>query len=124
MRRIVLAGAALVTALVAAAVPAQAATGSAQAGAARLVCANGYVCLYDGVGNLLLVLKEGCWFNNIGLQGYSDRTRTVANFTRYPVNLANWNGHAWEHILQVPAGHVAQIPYLGLRGVDAVHSIC
>jgi len=119
MHKIALAAAALATALTAGAVPAQASTEAAQ-----LVCVERHVCLYDAAGSNFLNLAEGCWFNNIGLQGHSDKTRAVVNLTRYPVNLANWNGRAWEHIGTVPAGHVGYVEDLGLGGVDAVHSIC
>ncbi|MBB4914994.1 hypothetical protein [Streptosporangium saharense] len=113
----------LAAAFTAGAVPAQAAVNAAS----NLNCSNDSVCLFDGAGRRFLTLPEGCWFNNIGAQGYSDKTRAAVNNTAYRVNLANWlaGENRWEHIVTVPPnGGEVSVPDRGLGGVDAVHSIC
>ncbi|GHE42507.1 hypothetical protein GCM10017673_50930 [Streptosporangium violaceochromogenes] len=121
-RLALIATAAMTAALAAGIAPAQAATT-----ASRLSCPDRSVCLFDGGGRRFLTLSEGCWFNNIGAQGYSDRTRAAVNNTAYRVNLANWLAHEnrWEHIVTVsPNGGEVTVGDRGLGGVDAVHSIC
>lgn len=121
-RLALIATAAMTAALTTGIAPAQ-----ATAAASRSSCARDSVCLFDSAGQQFLTLSQGCWFNNIGAQGHSDKTRVAINNTAYKVSLANWLAHEnrWEHIdTMSPNGGRANVGDRGLGGVDAVHSIC
>lgn len=89
-------------------------------------CPAGRICLYDGANgvNRIYSATDGCWFDNIGLQGIGDRTSSVYNRTRHRVNLANWNGKAWEHLVHANPGQRFNLPASANNRTDAVHVIC
>ncbi|MFI6504457.1 peptidase inhibitor family I36 protein [Nonomuraea typhae] len=118
MRKIMLVAAAAAIAVSATgALPAQASAKTA------LDCPSASFCLYEGNGTRFLSMPLLCGFWNIGLQGLGDRARSARNNTSVPVNLANWNGSAWEHITQVPPnGGERFLP--APPTTDAVHFLC
>jgi hypothetical protein len=89
-------------------------------------CPNGFVCLYDHAGGVgpFYAAQDGCWFDNIGLQGGGDRATSIYNRTGHRVNLANWNGRAWEHLVHANPGQRFTLPASADNKTDAVHVIC
>ncbi|WP_433272441.1 peptidase inhibitor family I36 protein [Actinosynnema sp. CS-041913] len=88
-------------------------------------CDPGTFCLYDsanGVGRFYQRV-EGCWFINIGLEGFGDRADSARNRTSHRVNIANWTGSAWQHLGTVHPGTTLN---LGANSdkADAIHAIC
>ncbi|QXJ26843.1 peptidase inhibitor family I36 protein [Actinomadura graeca] len=106
---------------------AHAAAAPTQAGAlASWECPPGSVCLYDdrGGNRRFYAKADGCWFDNIGLQGLGDRAESIRNRTRHKVNLANWNGRAWEHLVSAAPGEMFNLGPSVRNKTDAVHVIC
>ncbi|MFS8098780.1 peptidase inhibitor family I36 protein [Lentzea alba] len=88
-------------------------------------CNAGTFCLYDGDNGVgrFYTATGGCWFINIGLEGHGDKANSAYNRTGRRVNIANWNGSAWEHLAGVPAGGLINLGANRNRA-DAIHSIC
>lgn len=117
--------AALTAGLTMTAVPA-AATPTAPGVQAAWDCPAGNICLYDEAGGVgrFYTATDGCWFDNIGLAGGGDRATSVFNRTGHRVNLANWNGSAWEHLVHANPGEGFTLPASADNRTDAVHVIC
>ncbi|MEU4179229.1 peptidase inhibitor family I36 protein [Streptomyces sp. NPDC026589] len=117
--------AALTAGLTMTAVPA-AATPTAPGVQAAWDCPSGNICLYDEAGGVgrFYTATDGCWFDNIGLAGGGDRATSVFNRTGHRVNLANWNGSAWEHLVHANPGEGFTLPASADNRTDAVHVIC
>lgn len=117
--------AALTAGLTMTAVPA-AATPTAPGAQAAWDCPAGSICLYDEAGGVgrFYTATDGCWFDNIGLAGGGDRATSVFNRTGHRVNLANWNGSAWEHLVHADSGQGFTLPASADNRTDAVHVIC
>ncbi|WP_165984307.1 peptidase inhibitor family I36 protein [Streptomyces sp. YIM 98790] len=99
---------------------------AAASAAAAWDCPQGWICLYDHAGGVgrFYAATDGCWFDNIGLQGLGDRATSVYNRTSHRVNLANWNGSAWEHLVHADPGQAFNLPASADNRTDAVHVIC
>ncbi|MFI5740283.1 peptidase inhibitor family I36 protein [Streptomyces anulatus] len=117
--------AALTAGLTMTAVPA-AATPTAPDAQAAWDCPAGSICLYDEAGGVgrFYTATDGCWFDNIGLAGGGDRATSVFNRTGHRVNLADWNGSAWEHLVHADPGQGFTLPASADNRTDAVHVIC
>ncbi|GGZ08301.1 peptidase inhibitor family I36 protein [Streptomyces nitrosporeus] len=118
--------AALTAGLTLTAAPAGAAPTAPSARAAAWDCPVGSVCLYDSAGGVgrFYTASDGCWFDNIGLSGVGDRATSIYNRTSHRVNLANWNGSAWEHLVHANPGEGFTLPASADNRTDAVHVIC
>ncbi|MEU0099530.1 peptidase inhibitor family I36 protein [Streptomyces sp. NPDC006267] len=117
---------ALTAGLAVTAAPAAATPTAPSARAAAWDCPAGSVCLYDSAGGVgrFYTASDGCWFDNIGLAGGGDRATSIYNRTSHRVNLANWNGSAWEHLVHANPGQGFTLPASADNRADAVHVIC
>ncbi|MFD3788750.1 peptidase inhibitor family I36 protein [Streptomyces cyaneofuscatus] len=107
-------------------VPAAATPTTPSVQAAAWDCPAGSICLYDSAGGVgrFYTASDGCWFDNIGLAGGGDRATSIHNRTTHRVNLANWNGNAWEHLVHANPGQAFTLPAHANNRTDAVHVIC
>lgn len=88
-------------------------------------CDNGAFCLYDNANGVgwFYQASGGCWFINIGLEGFGDRADSAYNRTNRTVNIANWTGSAWQNLASVAPGHSVNLGGNSNKA-DAIHSIC